>query len=83
VHVDEAAGLGLAARESDFEFSSEPLNLADARAYGTTSKTSVRQTPAIGQAVTLRMELPQASRVVMPTAPSRRINAGVSSIWTK
>ena len=33
--------------------------------------------------MTLRTELPQASRVVMPTAASRRMIAGVSSMWTK
>ena len=48
-----------------------------------TSKTSSWQTPAIGQAVTLRTELPHASRVVMPTAASRRISAGVSSTCMK
>ena len=37
-----------------------------------TSKASVWQTPASGQAVTLRTELPQASRVVIPTAARRR-----------
>mgnify|MGYP000406757876 CR=1 FL=1 len=42
-----------------------------------------RMPPYAGQAVTLRTELPHASRVVMPTAASRRINAGVSSTWTK
>ena len=36
--------------------------------------------PDSGQAVTLRTELPQASRVVMPTAASRRIIDGVSSM---
>ena len=33
--------------------------------------------------MTLRTVLPHASRVVMPTAASRRIRAGVSSRWTK
>jgi hypothetical protein len=57
--------------------------VASASAYGVTSKVSVRQTPAIGQAVTLRTTLPQASRVVMPTAANRRMSAGVSSMWMK
>ena len=48
-----------------------------------TSNVSVWQTPASGQAVTLRTELPHASRVVMPTAASRRMSVGVSSMWTK
>src|ERR1041384_5925909 len=39
-------------------------------AYGVTSNDSVLQTPAYGQAVTLRTELPQASRVVPPTGAS-------------
>ena len=56
------------------------MNFADAFAYGVTSNTSSRQTPDSGHAVTLRTELPQASRVVMPTAASRRINVGVSSM---
>ena len=43
----------------------------------------MRQTPERGQAVTLRTELPQASRVVMPTEARRRIKSGVSSRWTK
>ena len=54
-----------------------------ASACGVTSKVSSRQTPARGQAVTLRTVLPHASRVVMPTAASRRIKLGVSSRWTK
>ena len=33
--------------------------------------------------MTLRTVLPHASRVVMPTAASRRIRDGVSSRWTK
>ncbi len=41
-----------------------------------TSKVSVLQTPAKGQAVTFRTELPQASRVVIPTAASRRNKLG-------
>ncbi len=45
-------------------------------AYGVTSNASVRQTPAYGQAVTLRTVLPHASRVVMPTAASRRMQVG-------
>ena len=44
---------------------------------------TVWQTPASGQAVTLRTALPQASRVVISTDASRRINVGVSSMWTK
>ncbi len=54
-----------------------------ASAYGVTSNVSVLHTPASGQAVTLRTELPHASRVVMSTAASRRIRSGVSSMWTK
>ena len=38
---------------------------------GITSKICSRQTPAIGQAVTFRTELPQASRVVIPTDAKR------------
>ena len=56
---------------------------AIAFAYGVTSNASVRHTPASGQAVTLRTELPQASRVVIPAAASRRMIVGVSSMWTK
>ena len=48
-----------------------------------TSNVSVWHTPASGQAVTLRTELPHASRVVMPTAASRRKISGVSSMWMK
>ena len=55
-------------------------NFAVALAYGVTSKTSPWQTPASGQAVTLRTELPHASRVVIPTAASLRIRFGVSSM---
>ena len=58
-------------------------NRMHASAYGVTSNVSSRQTPASGQAVTLRTVLPHASRVVMPTAASRRIRSGVSSMWTK
>jgi hypothetical protein len=47
-----------------------------------TSKVSVLQTPASGQPVTLRTVLPQASRVVIPTAARRRKMDGVSSMWT-
>ena len=57
-------------------------NIVSACAYGATSNDSVWQTPAYGQAVTLRTVLPHASRVVMPTAASRRIRSGVSSICT-
>ena len=48
-----------------------------------TSNAWVWHTPATGQVVTLRTELPHASRVVMPAAASRRIRSGVSSMWTK
>ena len=44
------------------------MKYAVALAYGVTSKACVRQTPAIGHAVTLRTVLPHASRVVIPTA---------------
>ena len=47
---------------------------------GVTSNVSSLHTPAMGQAVTLRTELPQASRVVIPTAAKRRMRSGVSSI---
>ena len=57
------------------------MKYAVAFAYGVTSKDCVRQTPAIGQAVTLRTVLPQASRVVIPTAARRRMMDGVSSMW--
>ena len=56
---------------------------ASARAYGVTSNACVVHTPATGQVVTLRTELPHASRVVMPAAASRRIRSGVSTMWMK
>ena len=48
-----------------------------------TSNASSRQTPASGQAVTLRTAFPQASRVVMPTEASRRMIEGPFSMWMK
>ena len=57
------------------------MKYAIALAYGVTSNVCSRQTPAMGHAVTLRTELPQASRVVMPTDASRHMMAGVSSMW--
>src|SRR5581483_975927 len=48
-------------------------NFDNAREYGVTSKVSSAQTPAKGHAVTLRTELPQASRVVMFAAARRRM----------
>ena len=56
-------------------------NRKSASAYPVTSNVSVRQTPATGHPVMLRTPLPQASRVVMPTAASRRISVGPSSRW--
>jgi len=40
-------------------------------------------TPANGQAVMLRTELPQASRVVMPASASRRMAGSTSCSFTK
>ncbi len=59
----------------------------NASAYGLGSNTSSAATPARGQAVTLRIEFPHASRVVMPASAIRRIAAsaprGVTKwIWT-
>src|SRR6476469_8661540 len=48
-------------------------NLVSASAYGVTSNSSSADVPAYGHAVMLRTELPQASRVVMPTSARRRI----------
>ena len=59
------------------------MNHVMAFAYGVTSNVCSRHTPAMGHAVTLRTEFPQASRVVMPTDARRRISAGVSSMWMK
>ncbi len=54
-----------------------------ASAYGVTSKGSCPDTPAYGQPVMLRTELPHASRVVMPAAPRWRTTASTSSILMK
>ena len=84
-------GVVLAARERDLELAAEVLGVVVAE-QEERDRVGVRrrrrtprswQTPAYGQAVTLRTELPHASRVVMPTAASRRIRSGVSSMWTK
>jgi hypothetical protein len=90
VKVREATGVVLAAGEGDLELPAEVLGVVVtqqkyiiASAYGMTSKVSVWQTPAYGQAVMLRTELPQASREVTPTAARRRIKSGVSSMWMK
>ncbi|MEJ7606842.1 MAG: hypothetical protein WKF37_11375 [Bryobacteraceae bacterium] len=47
--------------------------------------SSVRQTPAIGQAVTLRTVFPQASRVVIPTrlTPHERRSIGMNEVKLK
>jgi hypothetical protein len=47
-----------------------------------TSVCSRGQTPASGQAVMLRMVLPQASRVVTPSSARRRSTAPVSASGT-
>ena len=51
--------------------------------YGVTSKSSVGETPAIGQHVMLRTELPQASRVVRPASERIRIAGSTSCSFTK
>ena len=54
-----------------------------ASAYGVTSNSSSADVPAYGHAVMLRTELPQASRVVMPTSASRRMAGSASCSFTK
>ena len=89
VQAGQAAGMLRASAERRLEFAAEILAIGmaeqelrqRARAYGVTSKTSSVQTPAYGQAVTLRTEFPQASRVVIFAAARRRIRLGVSSMW--
>ena len=54
-----------------------------ASAYGVTSNGSSSATPAYGQAVMLRTELPQASRVVRPAAARSRIAGSASCSLTK
>ena len=48
-----------------------------------TSKSSVGDTPAYGQHVMLRTELPHASRVVSPASASSRIAGSTSCSFTK
>ena len=67
-------------RGSAWQIGLRRRNRVTASAYGVTSNVSVEQTPALAQAVTLRTELPHASRVVMPTEAKRRIMSGASSM---
>ena len=76
----EKAGLNL--RPKSWQSGCPSRKRKRAAAYAVVSKASVWQTPASGQAVRLRTPLPQASRVVIPTAARRRIRSGVSSMWT-
>ena len=55
----------------------------NASAYGVTSKRSSADTPAYGQPVMLRTELPHASRVVRPASASCRIAGSTSWSFTK
>ena len=84
VHHRQAAGLAGAAREGDFHFTAKVLRvLMTEQELRTARRRTVCQSLGFAHAspaqpVMLRTELPQASRVVMPTAAKRRIRSGVS-----
>ena len=86
----QRAGILFAAGKGDLEFPAERLGIrmaqheiGDRLRIGRHVERLFAAHAGDRAAVTLRTELPQASRVVMPTAARRRMMAGVSSMWMK